>query len=50
VIDKDRANKHQPKKITGHPVLTHVEKPIFAAAVAGAVIAAFGLYKGFLTL
>jgi arginine:ornithine antiporter/lysine permease len=38
------------KREVGQPVFTHVEKIIFAAVVVGAVLAAFGLYKGFLTL
>ncbi|UST99459.1 arginine-ornithine antiporter [Pseudomonas siliginis] len=32
------------------PVFTNVEKLIFAAVVMGAVVAAYGLYDGFLTL
>ncbi|WP_460092019.1 arginine-ornithine antiporter [Pseudomonas sp. S2_E02] len=32
------------------PVFTNVEKLIFAAVVAGALVAAYGLYDGFLTL
>lgn len=32
------------------PVFTNVEKLIFAAVVIGALVAAFGLYDGFLTL
>jgi len=32
------------------PVFTHVEKLIFAAVVVGALVAAYGLYDGFLTL
>ncbi|WP_332766558.1 arginine-ornithine antiporter [Pseudomonas koreensis] len=32
------------------PVFTNVEKLIFAAVVIGAVVAAYGLYDGFLTL
>ena len=32
------------------PVFTNVEKLIFAAVVVGAVVAAYGLYDGFLTL
>ncbi|RON53132.1 arginine-ornithine antiporter [Pseudomonas frederiksbergensis] len=34
----------------GKPVFTTVEKLIFAAVVVGALIAAYGLYAGFLTL
>ncbi|VVP69692.1 Arginine/ornithine antiporter [Pseudomonas fluorescens] len=32
------------------PVFTHIEKLIFAAVVVGALVAAYGLYDGFLTL
>jgi arginine:ornithine antiporter/lysine permease len=32
------------------PVFTNVEKLIFAAVVVGALVAAYGLYDGFLTL
>ncbi|WP_085709639.1 MULTISPECIES: arginine-ornithine antiporter [unclassified Pseudomonas] len=32
------------------PVFTNVEKLIFAAVVVGALVAAYGLYEGFLTL
>ncbi|MFJ2287143.1 hypothetical protein ACIOUF_12365, partial [Pseudomonas iridis] len=32
------------------PVVTTVEKLIFAAVVVGALVAAYGLYDGFLTL
>ncbi|MNL73619.1 Arginine/ornithine antiporter [compost metagenome] len=32
------------------PVFTNVEKLLFAAVVVGAVVAAYGLYDGFLTL
>ena len=32
------------------PVFTNVEKLIFAAVVIGALVAAYGLYDGFLTL
>ena len=32
------------------PVFTNVEKLIFAAVVVGAMVAAYGLYDGFLTL
>ncbi|MGF6602103.1 arginine:ornithine antiporter/lysine permease [Paraburkholderia sp. GAS448] len=41
---------YKAKREIGQPVFTHVEKGIFAAVMIGAVIAAFGLYKGFLTL
>jgi len=34
----------------GKPIFTHVEKLIFAAVVIGALVAAYGLYDGFLTL
>ena len=34
----------------GQPVFTNVEKLIFAVVVVGALVAAFGLYDGFLTL
>ncbi|BCA31349.1 MULTISPECIES: arginine-ornithine antiporter [Pseudomonadaceae] len=34
----------------GQPVFTPVEKLIFAAVVIGALVAAYGLYDGFLTL
>jgi len=34
----------------GQPIFTNVEKLIFAAVVIGALVAAFGLYDGFLTL
>ncbi|TVT88350.1 MULTISPECIES: arginine-ornithine antiporter [unclassified Pseudomonas] len=34
----------------GKPIFTHVEKLIFAAVVVGALVAAYGLYDGFLTL
>ena len=32
------------------PIFTNVEKLIFAAVVIGALVAAYGLYDGFLTL
>lgn len=32
------------------PVFTNVEKLIFAAVIVGALVAAYGLYDGFLTL
>ncbi len=38
------------KREVGQPVFTNVEKLIFAAVVIGALMAAFGLYDGFLTL
>ena len=34
----------------GKPIFTNVEKLIFAAVVLGALVAAYGLYDGFLTL
>ncbi|MCL6700536.1 arginine-ornithine antiporter [Pseudomonas sp. T1.Ur] len=34
----------------GKPVFTSVEKLIFAAVIVGALVAAYGLYAGFLTL
>ncbi|AYF89590.1 arginine-ornithine antiporter [Pseudomonas sp. JS3066] len=38
------------KREVGQPVFTNVEKLIFAAVVIGALVAAYGLYDGFLTL
>jgi arginine:ornithine antiporter/lysine permease len=38
------------KREVAQPVFTHMEKGIFAAVMTGAAIAAFGLYKGFVTL
>ena len=38
------------KRESGQPVFTNIEKVIFAAVVIGALIAAYGLYDGFLTL
>jgi arginine:ornithine antiporter/lysine permease len=38
------------KREVGKPVFTNVEKLIFAAVVIGALVAAYGLYDGFLTL
>jgi arginine:ornithine antiporter/lysine permease len=38
------------KRELGKPVFTNVEKLIFAAVIVGAVVAAYGLYDGFLTL
>ncbi|PYC44219.1 arginine-ornithine antiporter [Pseudomonas soli] len=40
----------QAKREVGQPIFTSVEKLIFAAVVAGALLAAYGLYDGFLTL
>ncbi|KGU84656.1 arginine-ornithine antiporter [Pseudomonas mediterranea] len=40
----------QARREVGQPVFTAVEKLIFTAVVAGAVVAAYGLYSGFLTL
>ena len=34
----------------GQPIFTNVEKLLFAAVVIGALVAAYGLYDGFLTL
>ena len=34
----------------GKPIFTNVEKLIFAAVVIGAIVAAYGLYAGFLTM
>ena len=34
----------------GKPIFTNVEKMIFAAVVIGALVAAYGLYAGFLTM
>src|SRR5450830_1386102 len=34
----------------GKPIFTNVEKLIFAAVVVGALVAAYGLYAGFLTM
>ncbi|NES11333.1 amino acid permease, partial [Pseudomonas laurentiana] len=34
----------------GQPIFTNVEKLIFAAVIVGALVAAYGLYDGFLTL
>ena len=34
----------------GKPIFTNVEKLIFAAVVIGALVAAYGLYAGFLTM
>lgn len=38
------------KREVDKPVFTNVEKLIFAAVVVGALVAAYGLYAGFLTL
>ncbi|RON06433.1 arginine-ornithine antiporter [Pseudomonas brassicacearum] len=38
------------KRELGKPVFTNVEKLIFTAVVIGALVAAYGLYDGFLTL
>ncbi|MGY2377895.1 arginine-ornithine antiporter [Pseudomonas sp. SDO524_S393] len=38
------------KRELGKPIFTNVEKLIFAAVVLGALVAAYGLYDGFLTL
>ncbi|MNN30386.1 Arginine/ornithine antiporter [compost metagenome] len=38
------------KREIGQPIFTNVEKIIFAAVVIGALVAAYGLYDGFLTL
>ena len=38
------------KRELGKPIFTNVEKLIFAAVVIGALVAAYGLYAGFLTL
>ncbi|MFP3369873.1 MULTISPECIES: arginine-ornithine antiporter [unclassified Pseudomonas] len=38
------------KREVGQPIFTSVEKLIFAAVVIGALVAAYGLYDGFLTL
>ncbi|MFT0169441.1 arginine-ornithine antiporter [Paraburkholderia mimosarum] len=38
------------KREVGQPVFTNIEKFVFAAVLLGALVAAFGLYKGFLTL
>ncbi|MNN94664.1 Arginine/ornithine antiporter [compost metagenome] len=34
----------------GQPLFTHIEKGIFAGVVLGALVAAYGLYDGFLSL
>ncbi len=38
------------KREIGQPIFTQIEKGIFALVVIGALIAAYGLYEGFLTL
>ncbi|AMS16525.1 arginine:ornithine antiporter, APA family [Pseudomonas sp. NFPP07] len=38
------------KRELGKPIFTNVEKLIFAAVIIGALLAAYGLYDGFLTL
>ncbi|MFV3403526.1 MULTISPECIES: arginine-ornithine antiporter [Pseudomonas] len=38
------------KREVGKPIFTRLEKLIFAAVVVGALVAAYGLYDGFLTL
>ncbi|MBC3422964.1 arginine-ornithine antiporter [Pseudomonas wayambapalatensis] len=38
------------KREVGQPIFTNVEKLIFAAVIVGALVAAYGLYDGFLTL
>ena len=38
------------KRELGKPIFTNVEKLIFAAVIIGALVAAYGLYDGFLTL
>ncbi|QQZ40774.1 arginine-ornithine antiporter [Pseudomonas sp. SK3(2021)] len=38
------------KRELGKPIFTNVEKLIFTAVVIGALVAAYGLYDGFLTL
>ena len=38
------------KRELGQAVFTNIEKVIFAAVVIGALVAAYGLYDGFLTL
>lgn len=37
-------------KLEAKPVFTHIENMIFVAVLIGALIAAYGLYDGFLTL
>lgn len=38
------------KREQGLPLFTHVEKGIFACVIAGAGLAAYGLYSGVLSL
>ncbi|MBK5001798.1 arginine-ornithine antiporter [Pseudomonas sp. S31] len=38
------------KREVGQPIFTNIEKLVFAAVVVGALVAAYGLYDGFLTL
>ena len=38
------------KRENSKPVFTSIEKLVFAAVVIAAIVAAFGLYRGFLTL
>lgn len=38
------------KREVGQPIFTQIEKGIFALVVIGALVAAYGLYDGFLTL
>jgi arginine:ornithine antiporter/lysine permease len=38
------------KRELGQPIFTQIEKGIFALVVIGALVAAYGLYDGFLTL
>ncbi|RON16741.1 hypothetical protein BK662_09485 [Pseudomonas frederiksbergensis] len=38
------------KREQGEPLFTHVEKGIFSCVVAGAGLAAYGLYSGLLSL
>ena len=38
------------KRESGQQVFTNIEKVIFAAVIIGALVAAYGLYDGFLTL
>jgi arginine:ornithine antiporter/lysine permease len=40
----------QAKREQGQPLFTHVEKGVFACVMAGAGMAAYGLYSGFLAL
>jgi arginine:ornithine antiporter/lysine permease len=38
------------KREQGRPVFTHMEKAIFSCVIAGAGLAAYGLYSGVLSL